>query len=185
MQLLTDESRPIIEAAFFREELAHGDLWVPADMREHSWVLWAALRSAMAAELPFLRVHVNTINGDGHCWYVARAIEEFANNCRTAANYAVREYYTEALVTSNALSAGLIVAVACERRVCGSNTHFQFHGSSQKGEEHKDQRKAEWFGARTALPEAEWMRMAQDGEPRDFGAEQALEWGVVHEIIDD
>ena len=177
MNLLSRHSRPLVEAALFIEEVRRGHLWLPGDMSDCGPALIAAVHEAKAHNVSPLYVHVDTDNGDSGCWRLARALEDFT---KTSA-------HTVALVAAHnrAYSAGLIVLLACQRRVCNSRCFFGYHGSSLKCDRGEDQRKAAWFAERTTLPEAEWLAMAEDGELRKFGPEQALAWGVVHEVTDE
>ena len=169
MQLLTPTNRDLIAANLFTEALKRGELWVPPDITGCADVLLSAIHSiAVSRHLP-MTVHVATGNGDKECWRVAQAIENFP-------------YDTQASISDAAFSAGLIIALACYHRVTEPDALFSYHGSPRKDGREDDREKAAWFAARTTLPEAEWAEMAESGEEVRFGAEQALEWGVVHEI---
>jgi ATP-dependent protease ClpP protease subunit len=141
------------------------ELWVPEDIRgEVADDLAAQVRVMPPGPLA---VHVNCNNGSASCWDLAEAIGAHKGK-------------TTAIIGAEAKSAGLIVACACDHRACRQDTQFLYHGFA--GQETANRKKAVWFAARTTKPEAEWYAMAEDGELHEFGADEALSYGVVHEV---
>lgn len=88
----------------------------------------------------------------------------------------------DALIGRHAMSAGLILTVACNgTRACIPTAKFLFHGLDIRDHEAEDTRRAEWFAKRTSMPASFWREHC--GEDFSFGADEALEFGVVHEIL--
>lgn len=165
MDLLTADSLPVLQASLFMEEARRGHLWVPKDV---SGAMADALRATLAIckERFPLYVHIDTNNGTGTVWNLAQALGLLRS--------------TRAYVGAEAKSAGLILTCACQARTCQPDSQFLYHGFAGWGI--ANARKAKWFAERTKLPEETWLTMAETGEAQEFGAKQALEWGVVHAI---
>jgi ATP-dependent protease ClpP protease subunit len=94
----------------------------------------------------------------------------------------------ETIVHGYAISAGLILSLAGDRRSCYPDSIFQFHGSEYKRGQNPerladDGHRCRWFAARTGQSEAFWLEKAEDGCPWYFEAEEALAIGVVHQIV--
>ncbi len=138
------------------------ELWVPKDIRGEVGVALAAEVRAMPPGP--LTVHVDCNNGDASCWDLAQAIIEHDGKAT-------------AMVGAEAKSAGLIVALACDKLVCRSDTRFLYHGFA--GQEEANRKKAAWFALRTIISEAVWYAMAETGVDNEFGAKEALEWGIA------
>ena len=170
MTLLTPGSLDIIRAECFLSELRRGHLWVPGDVSNVADELAAAVRMR-GAEQPGagLTVHVNTDNGIATVWQLAEALVNYGGQ-------------TRAEITWAAQSAGLIIACACAYRVCTAQSAFLYHGSPYRNGLADDRAKAVWFAKRTTQPEDFWFDLAAGGTDFEFGAEKALELGVVHEI---
>jgi len=170
--LLTPGSLDIIRAECFLSEARRGHLWVPSDVCAVADELAAVVRMVDAEVMvatPQLTVHVNTDNGLHTVWRLAEALQAFSGP-------------TVAQIGGVAKSAGLIIACACERRVCQPNSVFLYHGSPYKAGIPDDRAKAQWFAKRTTQSEDFWFDLAAGGDDFEFGAEKALELGVVHEI---
>ena len=167
MNLLTSDSVPYILASLFLEEVHRGHIWVPRCVTDDGAdVIVTVLRSRSQLDLT---IHVDTDNGYASIWEVARSLTDRAGS-------------STAVIGSVAKSAGLIVSVACDRRICQPNTEFLYHGSPFKSGADDDRQKAKWFTSRTSMPEDFWLEMAMGGEDHIFGADDAMAWGVVHEI---
>ena len=113
---------------------------------------------------------VNTQGGDSSCWRIAKLISRDVWDCT---------------VDNHGISAGLILTVACRgTRTCTPSSEFAFHGEQRRDYELPDQRRAEWFAERTNMPIDFWL--GHIGKPRAFyfDAQEALEMGVVSEILD-
>ena len=127
--------------------------------KEHGWTL------------PPAHVFVNTNTGDFRAWEIARLTEALE------ATVHIGQY---------CISAGLIVAVAGKHRVCRPDTKFGWHGSTAKpghDPSHKDdEARAVYMAERTKVSAPLWLVYAQSGNLLEFGAEEALDWGVVDEV---
>ena len=171
MNLLTQDSLPQILAQCFIGEARNGDLWVPRDMSE----LYADALCGVVRRFNFgdgstaLRVHIDTDNGTANVWELAAELERFPE--------------TRAEIGKRCKSAGLIIACACQYRLCRLDTEFLFHGSPYKNGIPDDRRKAQWFAERTTTNEDFWFDIAAGGADFCFGAEQALDLGVVQVVI--
>jgi ATP-dependent protease ClpP protease subunit len=88
---------------------------------------------------------------------------------------------TLATIHGRALSAGLVLAVACNHRCAVPHAEFLFHGADKRHHESDDQRRAEWFAERTARPAEFWLEKVAQGD-YTFGSDEALEIGVIDEI---
>lgn len=165
MDLLTVDSLPVLSAFMFLEEATKGRIWVPKDVSGDIAKMLERSMDCIAADQR-LDLHIDTNNGTATVWSLAEAIK-----ARTL---------TRAHVGAEALSAGLILTCACAHRICLPDTRFLYHGFP--GQDEANARKAKWFAERTNLPEETWLAMAETGEAHEFGAEQALEWGVVHSV---
>lgn len=110
---------------------------------------------------------VNTRDGDSSAWRIAYELEGGHWECH------VERY---------AFSAGLILTCACTGcRTCSPRAQFLFHGLNERDPQASDQHRSEWFAARTKMPVDFWL--AHCAEDFIFGSEEALEFGVVHEIM--
>ena len=167
MNLLTPDSLPEVLAHCFLNEAHHGHLWVPRDVSErYADALASTLR--WLSETRGMTVHIDTDNGTQTVWNLARELEKFGE--------------TRADIGWRCKSAGLIIACACEYRVCRADTQFLFHGSPYKNGLPDDRKKAQWFAERTGTSEDYWWDIASGGTDFEFGAERALALGVVHEV---
>ena len=158
------------------ERAQKGEVWTPGNVqRDAALALLLAvhqLNEDIAEGIGFAdkgTLVIDTIDGGRVVWEIADEIGHGEWDC------AVRE---------SALSAGLILVCACTgHRTCVPNSRFLFHGLDIRDYEASDRQRAEWFAERTKMPAEFWL--AHCGEDFGFGAEEALEFGVVHEIAGD
>ena len=149
-----------------------GVLYVPWDLTgDAEGAMLNALRLVDFNGPDGLLLYINTGKGRHTVWEMARLIEHAAAN-------------SVAHVTGHALSAGLVLTVACTYRRCVPDAEFLYHGIDWRDHDADDERGAEWFAGRTSAPREFWLSKAQEGDYR-FGAREALELGVVHEVTDD
>jgi hypothetical protein len=166
VELLTAASLPYIQAQAFLSEAKAGHLWVPDDISgPRADVLAAVVRSAGPSPLA---VHISTTNGGPQTWTLAQELDAHPDTTAHVGHYAK--------------SAGLILVVSCRHRVCQSYSRFLYHGSPYKRGGGDDDAKAQWLAKHTAAGFTYWRDLATPGEDFEFGAEEALELGVVHEI---
>ena len=122
---------------------------------------------------PPARVYIDTASGDNNTWLIAALVQRMEATVH---------------IGLAAISAGLAIAVAVPggQRVCSAGTRFGWHGSLYKvGRDPSgmsDEARAEYMAARTARPVQWWQSRAGDGSVLEFGAREALEWGVVTEV---
>ena len=140
------------------------ELWVPKIVSGD--VAGCLAKTVRSFPLDVLRVYVDTNNGDATCWDLAEEL--------------LKHPMSTAIIGEEALSAGLIIARACAVRTCTPKTQFLFHGF--KGLDEANSKKAAWFAKRTNLTEEEWYDLAKTGNDVEFGAEQALAWGIVQQV---
>lgn len=146
-----------------------GCIYVPWDLTgDAEDAMLYALRLAVVRQPNALRLYIDTVNGTNSVWEMAQLIERATD-------------HSHAHVTGHALSAGLILTVACKRRTCVPSAEFLYHGADKRNHDADDARRAEWFARRTTAPYEFWLSKTCDGEYR-FGAREALELGVVHEV---
>lgn len=112
-------------------------------------------------------------SGDAHTWYIASVIEQFQQ--------------TRAIVTRQAISAGLTILLACDERIAiADNCYFAWHGSMHKpgldSSRMSDEKRIDWITERTKAPRDFWAEKAESGETFGFHAEEALELGVIQRI---
>jgi len=151
-----------------------GDIWTPycVDRDAGNALLWAVryCNDKYWPEMDNGTLRIDTCDGGSMVWAVAAEVERGVWNCH---------------VDRHALSAGLILVCACKgRRTCVPHAKFLFHSLDQRFCDSEDTRRAKWFADRTAQPTAFWFEHAQSGEDLAFGAEEAVKWGVVHEVVD-
>lgn len=85
-----------------------------------------------------------------------------------------------------ATSAGLLLFLAGERRIAHPEVRFGFHGKiylpwfGALGNEPR----AEWFASRTNMPYEWWLEKAEYAGVTEFGAAEALAWGVATEVAE-
>lgn len=151
------------------EEARRGCVWTPdAIAGDGADALRMAIRYRNNGPDEGGTLYVDSHGGDSSCWDLAVDLERGHWN---------------AFVRGFAISAGLILTVACNgHRKCLSNSVFNFHGLELRHPEHDDRRRARWYAQRTRMPEDFWLSYCEVAGVT-FGAEQALEWGVVHEIV--
>lgn len=160
-----------IAAEQWRLQAEKGVLWIPDLLQnDAAQAVLLAAHNAVAEGMA-LALMIDCIGGDDTCVDIAKAIRD----PRIAASCAKVNY--------RALSAGLYLAVACDKRIAVPGAEFLFHGSPYKAGRRTDAEDAEYFEARTGTPSAFWAEKAESGEPFTFGAEEALALGVIHEIM--
>lgn len=101
-------------------------------------------------------------------------------------------------VEGYAMSAGLILLQACDRRIMGPHAKLMAHGitmtfmggydieamEARLAEAKKDTAwAARLFAARTGRDAAEWEAMMQSNDPVYYRAEEALALGLVDEVL--
>lgn len=118
-----------------------------------------------------VKVLLNCDNGNDFCFEVGLLLERFP--------------VSHVHVQYKALSAGLIVAVCAKRRTCEPNAEFLHHGEDKRDPVADDQMLSAWMAARTTQPQEFWLEACRRPEPLVFEAEEALAWGVVHEIVEE
>jgi hypothetical protein len=151
----------------FLDEARRGELWIPRDVSgDFAYAIAATIRGL---PLQDLNVHIDTDNGTASVWILADIL-------------IAHQGVTTALIGEVAKSAGLILSVACQNRICRIDTEFLYHGSAYKSGADDDRRKAKWFASRTKMPEGFWLEKAIGGGDHIFGCDEAMEWGVVTEI---
>jgi ATP-dependent protease ClpP protease subunit len=111
---------------------------------------------------------VDCESGDNTCWDIAAALGKYPAN-------------THAHVDSRAVSAGLIVTVACQARTCVPHAQFCFHGKDAR--DARDEERARWFADRTTAGFDFWLEKAATGEEFWFNADEALALGVVQKVV--
>lgn len=118
-----------------------------------------------------LDIHVDTLSSTKVCWDIASAIER-------------HDAETVCHIGQHCYSGGLIIALACNKREAIKGTDFVFHGKDIcRGKLNDDHRLVCYFTGRTERPYEFWKDLAADAEDHHFGAEEALQWGVVHGIV--
>lgn len=162
-----------IQSETWLAEVENGRLTLPLDLSGPAGeAVIAALqrwqrRTDNKASVPC--VYVDTNNGDGYSWDIARLVDSIGTNVQ---------------IGWRCVSAGLIIAVAGRHRTCGPHTEFAWHGSFRKPglDTMTDEARAEWMARHTTQPVEWWLEHARSGNTLEFGSEQALSWGVVDQI---
>lgn len=167
MNLLNRDSLPFAQAMLLLEQAKAGHLWVPRDVSgDYALVLTAAVDLCPPGKEWW--VHVNTDNGTQTVWTLASRLNDIDSR---------------AFIGQFCKSAGLIIACACDFRVCNPSTEFLFHGTAyHRHRDAEDARRAQWFADRTKMPVEFWAGFCADGDDHEFGPQEALEWGVVQEV---
>ena len=146
-----------------------GHLWVPDQLNNDSErAMLHALRLWEQTCQPVLHVHIDTVSGSHRVWTMAHLLAAHPE--------------TRAIVHGEALSAGLLLTVACATAAAVPNAEFLFHGLDRRDCEADDERRAQWFAERTKRPAEFWRQKAWHGEYR-FGADEALDIGVIDEVV--
>jgi len=82
-------------------------------------------------------------------------------------------------------SAGLFIFMGGTERLAKPGVRFTFHGNlyrwMQRGA--SDEMRADWFASRTKMPYDWWFERCKLDGVFEFGAEEALEIGVVTDIV--
>jgi len=145
-----------------------GEVCTPWELEDEPecMALMFAIRAARLRDDPSHLV-IDTWKGSRFVWRVSTELERTVWNCTVL----------------NAHSAGLILACSCRgHRKALADASFLFHSLDMRDFGAEDERRAQWFAQRTTQPVDFWRDLCAQGETR-FGAEDALAWGVVHEII--
>lgn len=153
-------------------EVRRGVVWGPLECSGNaSMALELAVRG-MSPNIQHPHLQINMIGGDKTCWKIARLLEQS------------RSFGWDCTVGGNATSAGLILTCACEGdRICRPHSIFTFHGDNTRHSEEDDQMRSRWFAEHTKMPVEFWLEHCADRAPFEFGAEEAVEYGVVGKII--
>jgi hypothetical protein len=167
-----------------------GDLWLEAARKGTIWVPYKidAYEGAMLMmALNLLRdrdeitLHIDTANGYGNSFDACKELLWRRDN----------GLKTIGFVDGDACSIGLSYIAVCTYRVATPDSEFLVHGESSRqgemlpdGTYLQDHYVANWLGSRgfTKRTYEEWLATVCEGELVPFGAEQALEWGVIDEI---
>jgi len=146
-----------------------GDIYVPRELHgDAAQAVILAVHNKRDSQAP-LTLHIDCIIGDDTCVAIADILMD-------------RTGPTSAHITHRALSAGLYLAVACDRRSAVPHAQFLFHGSPYKHGGPQDIADAAFFATQTNREEAFWLERAEDGASMEFGVEEALEYGIIHEV---
>ena len=165
-----------LRADLWLSEALAGRVWVPHNVcAEAGMLLLEAVtaRYGMTDGQGPITLRIDTHSGDNKVFYVTQMLEKFAQS--------------KAIVRGGAISAGLVLAVACKERIARSaRCHFAWHGSMYKPEldssKQSDEARVDWITQRTTAPREFWEEKAVSGKPYDFRAEEAVSLGVIHRI---
>ena len=139
---------------------------------EEAWVYRNYLRYAARSEVdtPYT-FYIDCDGTDDNCWEMARYIKQLKGR-------------TVAVIDDEAISGGLIIALACDHRIAVSGAKFAWHGSPKKpgNDWRSDEDRVDFITERTTAPRELWEEKAESGKAYWFKAEEALEWGVIHEV---
>ena len=98
---------------------------------------------------------------------------------------------TETIVIGEAKSIGLSYAVCGTHRVAVPDAEFMAHGENvragalhESGIYLEDHYAADWLARFTKRTYEEWLAFLGDGEYHHFGVAEALEWGVIDEVLE-
>ena len=98
---------------------------------------------------------------------------------------------TISTVTGVAHSIGLTYAVCATNRLAYPEAWFMVHGEQQRdgprneeGVYLEDHYVADWLARFTKRSYDEWLAYIADGQAHEFGVTEALEWGVIDEVLE-
>jgi len=177
-----------IETALWLKTLDRGHLVMPDDVEGYSGALVAAVRHRELVRVQRggtdmrgdetrparLTVWVNCCNGDTHIWRVCKALTASRSKITTIAQRL-------------AISAGAWIALAGDVRYCTERTKYVIHGATfHENREAENEKRVKYLVERTGGHDAFWAEKL-NGEKHEykFGADEAIELGVAHEIIDE
>lgn len=102
----------------------------------------------------------------------------------------------DCMIEGYAMSAALILAQCCDHRMAGPGAILMFHGATwgDSGDEkthdgelaltrHQHDQIAGLFGERTHKSASYWRRLLRSNRPRYYSASEALELGLLDEVI--
>jgi ATP-dependent protease ClpP protease subunit len=155
-----------------------GIVWVPEEVTNYdSAMLTMALRLLRGEEE--VELYIDTCTGHSQSFEPCKELLWRRENGKQ----------TTGFVGGQAISIGLSYIAVCTRRIATPDSEFLVHGEplrdAQKldsGEYLEDHYAADWLSRFTPRSYEEWLETVRPGRHVKFGAEQALEWGVIDEI---
>lgn len=178
MMLQTDPSPwPHIYAALWLQDAAEGTIRLPRML--HGWaeqaVLLCVRQHCMYNTGKPLSFIIDTHSTGEGCWPIAQMLVRDQQR-------GIPGRHT-AIIGRHCHSGALTIALGCGKRIAVPHADFVFHGEDiHRRKDEDDAMLADFYASRTAQPREFWMRLAADAEDHHFGAEEALEWGVIHKV---
>ena len=157
-----------------------GTIWVPEFVEDaHALALTMALN--LLRDRDEITLHIDTCSGGKSAW---------DGPCPELLWRRDTGKRTIGVVGGQAVSIGLSYLAPCTQRIANPDSEFLVHGETMRhgGARHEsgvlleDHYAADWLARFTKRTYDEWLTTCETGDMMTFGAEQALEWGVIDEI---
>lgn len=172
--------------------------------------LWAAearegriwLHREIDTELGFVvSAHLDALERDGNSKEIVMDVNSRGGSFTATMSIIHRMLTMKTRITTvcsgEALSAGLLIMAAGDRRKAYPYSRFLFHGNSsafgyQKAQQHVDDATeaarideliTDFLASMTKKTKRHWMSLCKAQKDVWISAEQALEWGIIDEII--
>ncbi len=170
----------------WKAEAERGVIWVPHTVT-NAWA--AAMRMALYRLRSKAEVEL-VIDCTGGCEYSFEPCHELLWRWRESRRKGGGPPETTT-VLSSARSIGLSYSVCATRRLAYPDAVWAVHGGSyrvmkkhESGVNIEDHYIADWLARFTQKPYEFWIDLVSDGEVHEFGVAEALEWGVIDEVLE-
>jgi ATP-dependent protease ClpP protease subunit len=157
-----------------------GRIWFPRGVTDRwAQALTMALRRLRGE--PVIEVLIDCDGGEGRSFEPCRELWWRWN----------RRLNTISTVLGHAHSVGLSYSVCATTRLAYPDAHFMVHGEHlrigpmhENGHFLEDHYAADWLARFTKRTYEEWLAYIADGVEHGFGVDEALEWGVIDEVLE-
>lgn len=166
------------------QEARDGRLWITSGSDRMADILCMALEG-LGATSP-ITIIIDCEGGE------ARSFEP----CKTLLRRRRAGQATFGVVTGRAFSVGLSYLVVCTARTAVPDARFLLHGEGRRwgpktrseADGHEcyleDHYVADWLARFTKRSYKEWLAMIEGAEQTEFGVAEALDWGVIDEVLE-
>jgi len=180
------------------EEAHAGRIWLPHDIRD-TWAETLCMILYALRDTSEIRLFVDCEGGDAASFDPCRELywrwenrgEPDPTSSRSPYARKLSGLATISMVTGSAGSVGLSYSVCATNRLALPNAKFMVHGETLRtGARHEsgayleDHYVADWLARFTKRSYEDWLDLVDDGAHHEFGVAEALDWGVIDEVLE-